>query len=71
MCGADMVGPLPLDDPLGGPAETVADVDGAPLGGLAEMVGGPPESVFELDEHPAITAATASNATTGIARGDR
>jgi hypothetical protein len=64
-----MEGPPPLDDALGGPAETV--VDGAPLGGLAEMVGWPPESVFELDEHPAITVATASRATTGIARGDR
>jgi len=65
-----MVGPPPLDDPLGGPADAVADVDEA-LGRLADMVGWPPESVFELDEHPAITVATASNATTGVARRDR
>jgi len=38
---------------------------------LTDMVGWPPESVFELDEHPAITVATASNATTGVARRDR
>jgi hypothetical protein len=70
MCGADMVGPPPLDDALDGLADAVADVDGTPLGGLAEMVGRPPESVFELEEHPAITVAAASNAATAIARGD-
>ena len=78
MCGADMVRPPPpgevggrageLEDVEGAP---LGEVEGAPLGELAEPVGLPPEPIFEPDEHPAITAAAASNAATGIARVDR
>jgi len=69
--------PPPLDEVDGLAAES-DEVDGLPLDGLpldglplAEIVGPPPEPVFELEAQPAITAAAASNAATGIARGDR
>ena len=64
---SDEVDGLPLD---GLPLEGLP-LEGLPLGGLAEIVGPPPEPVFELEAQPAITAAAASNAATGIARGDR
>ena len=62
--------PPPLDE-VDGLAVELAEVDGLLLGELAEMVGLPPEPVFELEAQPAITAAAASNAATGIARSDR